>query len=68
MTGEPAEPDRPDNLWQPVPDLHRAHGRFDDRASGSSWQLWADVNRGWLALGGGVAAGLIGAALVARGR
>ncbi len=32
MTDEPAEPDRADNLFQPVPGDFGAHGRFDDRA------------------------------------
>ncbi len=32
MTDEPAEPDRLDNLFQPVPGDFGAHGRFDDRA------------------------------------
>jgi len=29
QTGEPVSPDRQDNLDQPVPGLHRAHGTFD---------------------------------------
>ena len=53
MTDEPEDPDRPDNLWEPVPGDHGAHGRFDDRARSSSWQLWADMHRGWLAAAGG---------------
>ena len=59
MIDEPEDPRRPNNLWQPV-DADRdagAHGAFDSRARGRSWQLWADMHRGWLALaGGGVAA------------
>src|SRR5947199_719952 len=31
QTDEPVEPDDPDNLWEPVPGDHGAHGRFDDR-------------------------------------
>ncbi len=68
MTDEPEDPHRPDNLFEPV-DRDRdfgAHGRFDDRARDSSWQLWADLNRGKLALAGGGLAGLALAALVAR--
>lgn len=53
QTDEPVSPDRRDNLWQPVGDErdHGAHGSFDLRASSSSIQLWANKNRGWLALG-----------------
>jgi NAD(P)-dependent dehydrogenase (short-subunit alcohol dehydrogenase family) len=47
---EPAEPDRPHNLWQPLPGDHGAHGRFGDRAKSSSWQLWATMHRWPLAL------------------
>lgn len=32
QTDEPADPDRPSNLWSPVPGDHGAHGDFDDRA------------------------------------
>src|SRR5438132_116353 len=50
QTDEPVEPDRRDNLWSPVPGDHGAHGTFDDRATESSPQLWANINRRWLAL------------------
>ena len=33
MTAEPAHPDRPDNLFQPVSGDPGAHGRFDKRAT-----------------------------------
>ncbi len=53
QTDEPEDPNRPHNLWEPVDqDVdHGAHGRFDDRASKSSLQLWTDMHRGWVALG-----------------
>src|SRR5438067_8424469 len=41
QTDEPVEPDRRDNLWEPVPGDHGAHGRFDDRARSSSPLPWA---------------------------
>ena len=59
QTDEPVEPDRRDNLWSPVPGDHGAHGTFDDRASDSSPQLWANMNRRWLALACGALAGSI---------
>jgi NAD(P)-dependent dehydrogenase (short-subunit alcohol dehydrogenase family) len=46
---EPLPPHRPDNLFDPVPGDHGAHGRFDDRAKARSWQLWANLHRGWIA-------------------
>jgi hypothetical protein len=65
MTDEPEDPNRPDNLWEPVPGDHGAHGRFDHLARSTSWQLQADLHRGWLAAAGGCLAGLALAALVA---
>ena len=40
QTDEPVSPDRPDNLFEPVPGDHGAHGRFDDQAKGRSLHLW----------------------------
>jgi hypothetical protein len=39
QTDEPEDPNRPDNLWQPVDDTadHGAHGRFDATARTNSW-------------------------------
>ena len=60
QTDEPLDPDRPDNLFDPVPGDYAAHGRFDDRARDSSPQMWASRNRRWLALAGGAAAVMAG--------
>lgn len=46
MTDEPEDPNRPDNLWSPVPGDHGAHGTFDERASDSHIHLW--INTGQL--------------------
>jgi NAD(P)-dependent dehydrogenase (short-subunit alcohol dehydrogenase family) len=57
QTDEPADADRPDNLWAPVPGDQGAHGPFDDRAAGFSAELWATRHRRWIgALGAGIAA------------
>jgi len=64
QTGEPIDPSRPHNLWEPVAGDHGAHGIFDDRSSASSPQLWANMNRGCLALAG--LAGVISTALWRR--
>jgi NAD(P)-dependent dehydrogenase (short-subunit alcohol dehydrogenase family) len=55
QTAEPEDPDRPNNLWEPVAGDHGAHGRFDDRASGFSPQFWLDKHRGLIALAVGAA-------------
>src|ERR1051326_5184226 len=53
QTTEAENPARPDNLWSPVDDSKDfgAHGTFDHRAHPSSIQVWADLHRGWLAMG-----------------
>lgn len=50
QTDEPVDPDRPNNLWQPVAGDHGAHGIFDDRARTFSPQSWVNMNRGLVAL------------------
>ena len=57
QSSEPVSPDRRDNLFDPVPGDHGAHGRFDAQAKDSSLQLWATKNRAGLALAAGAAAG-----------
>ncbi len=58
QTGEPADPNRSDNLWNPVAGDHGAHGRFDSRASGKSMQLLLTTHRGWIAAGAAAVAAL----------
>lgn len=60
QTEEPADPNRPDNLWEPVVGAFGAHGRFDDRARPDSRELWATEHRRSLSLVG-VALALAGA-------
>jgi NAD(P)-dependent dehydrogenase (short-subunit alcohol dehydrogenase family) len=43
---EPEQPGRPDNLWNPVPGDHGAHGAFDSRAREHSGELWLAEHRG----------------------
>jgi short-subunit dehydrogenase len=61
---EPVDPDRPDNLFEPVPGDYGAHGRFDDRALPRSWLLLANIHREWLGFAAGAA--LAGAGLFHR--
>src|SRR3954453_759710 len=71
QTDEPVSPERPENLWEPADGASgRAfgtHGRFDDRSSSRSYQLWASEHHGLLgALGGLTAAVALGAAGLRR--
>ena len=60
------DPNRPDNLWEPVPGDAGAHGDFDERSKERSAQLWANTHRGLLALAG--LAGIAGALWGLRAR
>ena len=55
QTSDPVNPERPSNLFEPVPGDHGAHGVFDDRARDCSTHLWATTHRSWV-LGMGTAA------------
>ena len=59
QTDQPADPDRPDNLWAPLHGDHGAHGRFGARSTTSSPQTWANEH---LAITLGLAVG--GAAMM----
>jgi short-subunit dehydrogenase len=60
----PAGPDRPDNLYEPLPDKAATHGIFNDQAVSHSPQLWAATHRPALAaaLAGATAAAVATAA------
>jgi NAD(P)-dependent dehydrogenase (short-subunit alcohol dehydrogenase family) len=61
QTKEPADPDRPNNLWEPLPGDHGAHGRFDSRAHPFSIELWLRTHRELATLVGvGLAGALLG--------
>jgi NAD(P)-dependent dehydrogenase (short-subunit alcohol dehydrogenase family) len=68
QTDEPADPNQPNNLWEPLPGDHGAHGVFDRRATDWSAQLWATTHRGLLALVGVGLTGLAYATLRRKGR
>jgi NAD(P)-dependent dehydrogenase (short-subunit alcohol dehydrogenase family) len=63
QTDEPEDPNRPNNLWEPVPGDYGAHGRFDARAHDDSAELELRLNRDWLMLAGGVLGGVALASL-----
>jgi NADP-dependent 3-hydroxy acid dehydrogenase YdfG len=58
QTDEAEEPDRPDNLFAPLPGDYGAHGRFDDSAREQSPETWLATHRApVLAIAGVLAAG-----------
>lgn len=52
QTNGAEDPNRPDNLYHPVPGDHGAHGDFDEQAHARSLQLMASKHRGLLSLFG----------------
>jgi short-subunit dehydrogenase len=70
QTDQPEVPDRPHNLWSPLPGDHGAHGRFDDQASEVSLHVLLNRYRApLLAAGSAIAAtSLISKALRRRKR
>ncbi|MBA3882617.1 MAG: hypothetical protein H0X73_07850 [Chthoniobacterales bacterium] len=56
QTEEADDPNKPNDLFEPLPRDHGAHGRFDDRAFGSSPAFWAVKHRAML---GAVAGGFL---------
>ena len=56
---EPRNPDAPNNLYDYVPGTHSARGKFADRSTRTSAEIFVTLNRHWFALGA--------AALVAAG-
>lgn len=59
------DPHRRNNLWEPVPGDHGAHGSFDRQARGRSVEWWMDSHRWLLGLTG--VAGVAGAVYAALG-
>jgi len=51
QTSQPEDPSRPNNLWQPIPGDHGAHGTFDALAHERSWELRVSLERLWLGAG-----------------
>ena len=63
MIDEPEDPNRPDNLWSPLPGDPGAHGVFDDRATDRSIEFELNQRRRWILAG---AAALFLACALAR--
>jgi NAD(P)-dependent dehydrogenase (short-subunit alcohol dehydrogenase family) len=63
QTDQPAGPERPVNLWEPVDGPggrdFGAHGSFDDEAVNHSLQAWVGRRPGLAAAAGGLLAGLL---------
>ncbi len=63
QTDQPEDPNRKNNLWEPLPGDHGAHGNFAAQAWDFSPKLWA-VTHKWALWGGAAAAGLLAGVLL----
>ncbi|MGI8952607.1 MAG: SDR family oxidoreductase [Chitinophagaceae bacterium] len=62
QTDEPKDPNRKDNIWEPVHEDRGAHGNFANISTKKSYTLWAGINRNLVRA---VAALAVGAAVIA---
>jgi len=67
IQNEPRDPNAPNNLYQYVPGIHSARGKFDDRSKRTSAEVYVSLHREWFALGALALVG-IGATLFASRR
>lgn len=58
IASEPRDPNAPDNLYQYVPGIHSARGKFDDRSKRTSAEVFISLHRRWFA---GAAVAVVGA-------
>lgn len=65
---EPRDPDAPNNLYNFVPGVHSARGKFADRSARTSAEVYFSLHREWFALGAMLAIGVGGALFARRSR
>jgi len=66
QTQEPVNPNRPDNLFEPVPGDFGAHGIFGQQAHDQAATTWLAQHKGTTALAGAAAFGVLAFALKKR--
>ena len=68
IPNDPKDPNTPDNLYSYVPGTHSTRGKFTDRSSATSAEIFALLHLGAVAFGAAVALTVIGGALIAKGK
>jgi NAD(P)-dependent dehydrogenase (short-subunit alcohol dehydrogenase family) len=66
IPNDPKDPNTPDNLYSYVPGTHSTRGKFTDRSSATSSEIFASLHLGAVALGAAVALTALGGALIAK--
>ncbi len=54
QTRDPVDPNRPSNLFEPLPGDHGAHGIFETCATYRSEALWSSTHKKWLVASAGI--------------
>ncbi len=68
IQNEPRDPNAPNNLYDYVPGVHSARGKFADRSRRTSAEVFVSLHREWFALGALTVAGLGTWLVSSRGR
>lgn len=68
IPNEPRDPNAPNNLYDYVPGVHSARGKFGGRSTRTSAEIFASLHPGLLAVGAAVAVTAIGGTWIAKGR
>ena len=69
ISNEPKNPNAPNNLYEYVPGIHSARGKFGDRSTRTSGEIYLSLHRGLITLAAAsVAFMAVGSALIAKGK
>ena len=68
IPNEPKNPDAPNNLYKYVPGKHSARGKFANRSTMTSVEVFIVLNRNLLALGAAATCAVVGAAVMLKRR
>ncbi len=68
IPNEPKNPNAPNNLYNYVPGVHSARGKFADRSTRTSAEIFLSLNRGTVATVAALAVTALGGAILAKRR
>lgn len=66
IPGEPKNQNAPNNLYEYVPGVHSARGKFTDRSSRTSVEIFVTLHKNWFTLGAIMALAAVGGTLIAK--
>ena len=68
IAGEPKDPNAPNNLYNYVPGVHSARGKFADRSARTSFEVSMTLNRGRVIAGAVLVSAVLGGCILAATR